>query len=270
MKKKILCGTGVLALLVLAMLLARGSRDGGTDFTGMDRLRYPEDTAYRFCRELEREIGIQIFYLPEWTEKEDGILHYSDLEGFAFDKAYFQLVLEELKKMRAAFALYPKGFLREVVQKRGERGVEIILCPYTYKGMASYGVHVYDYSDDGEKIDQVYYTGIGDVQYYGHEMGHMVMTSAAIRSGWRETCDAWDAVNAGTGDYISDYARTNRAEDWAETWAFLWHQPGEVASRLAAGGDGLREKVRMVYTLLTENYETAQGDALPWRGLLDG
>ena len=71
-----------------------------TDFRGQTRIRYAEDVAYEYCRALEREIGIQIFYLPEWTQKDSGLLTYADMEGFPKNREYFQYVLAELKKSR--------------------------------------------------------------------------------------------------------------------------------------------------------------------------
>ena len=92
-RKKLLAAAGFCCLLVLALRLFPKNN---TDFTGQRRLRLPGDAAYDTCRLLEEETGIQIFYLPEWTEKEDGFLHYDDFERFQWDKAYFQDVLEEL------------------------------------------------------------------------------------------------------------------------------------------------------------------------------
>lgn len=167
----------------------------GTDFTGAKRMHYDRDVAYYYCRALEQEIGIQIFYLPEWTPKEAGLVQPSDLNSFTMDGHYFDLVLDELQKMKQAYDLYPEGFLKEVVQKKGNHKTEIILCPYTFEGVSSFGVHVYDESGDARKVDQVYYTGCGDSQYYSHEMGHMVMSSAAILNGWSATCQKWESLS---------------------------------------------------------------------------
>ncbi len=242
----------------------------GTDFKGKTRTRYGSDVAYDYCRALEEEIGIQIFYLPEWTEKEAGLLCYEDFSGFPVDSEYFQLVLGELKKMKAAYDLYPEGFLKEVAAKKGSRRVEIILCPYTFPGVVCHGQHIYDYSNDAKKVDQIYYTGIGNSQYYSHEMGHMVMSSAAILNGWNATCAQWESYNNGAeaGSYVSAYAMTNRPEDWAETWAFLWHQTDVVAGQIDGGASILRSKVQYMSQILEKNYKTVDASKLPWASVL--
>lgn len=238
-----------------------------TDFRGQTRIRYAEDVAYEYCRALEREIGIQIFYLPEWTEKDSGLLTYADMEGFPKNREYFQYVLAELKKMKAAYDLYPEGFLKEVVNSKNGHETEIILCPYTFEGVTCYGVHVYDSSNDARKVDQIYYTGVGDSQYYSHEMGHMVMSAMAIRRGWNTTCQAWENCTQGVDDYVSGYAMGGRPEDWAETWAYLWHQPDAVGQMIQNGASGLQAKVSLL-TQMMDQYSTVDVSRLPWYNLL--
>ena len=237
----------------------------GTDFTGASRLHYEEDVAYYYCRALEEEIGIQIFYLPEWTPKAAGLLQPSDLNSFPIDGAYFSLVLDELRKMKDAYDLYPEGFLQEVVQRKGNRKTEIILCPYTYEGVSSFGLHVYDESGDATKVDQIYYSGCGDSQYYSHEMGHMVMSSAAILNGWNDTCQTWEGLSTSGMSYVSLYAMSSRPEDWAETWAYLWHQTDAVKAQ--CGDSGMLAKVRYL-TQLLDQYNTVDVSQLPWASLL--
>lgn len=238
----------------------------GTDFTGKSRVRYDSDTAYDLCRALEEQIGIQIFYLPEWTPREAGLLSYDTMEQITFDKTYFDSVRTELQTMKAAFDLYPEGFLKEVVHKKGSRKAEIILCPYTFEGMRSFGVHVYDYSDNKEKVDQIYYTGRGDSQYYSHEMGHLVMSSAAILNGWSTTCTAWEGLSTGPESYVSAYAATSRPEDWAETWAYLWHRTSSVAAGCA--DPGLKAKVRYLSEMLDQHYTAFTAEQTPWAAVL--
>ena len=239
----------------------------GADFTGKSRIRYDADTAYELCRALEEQIGIQIFYLPEWTPREAGPISYSTMEPITFDKTYFDSVRRELQTMKATFDLYPEGFLKEVVQKKGSRRTEIILCPYTFEGMRSFGVHVYDYSDSKEKVDQIYYTGRGDSQYYSHEMGHLVMSSAAILNGWSATCAAWEGLSTGPESYVSAYAATSRPEDWADTWAYLWHRTSSVAAGCA--DPGLKAKVQYLSTMLDQHYATFTAGQTPWAAVLN-
>ena len=243
----------------------------GTDVAGNTRIHYAQDVAYDYCRALEQEIGIPIFYLPEFTEKQAGLLWYSDFDSFPVDKTYFQLVLEQLKVMKSAYDLYPDGFLKEMISKKNpSRSTEIILCPYTYEGVSCYGAHVYDESDDAVKVDQIYYTGMGDARYYSHEMGHMVMSCAAILGGWSTVTGAWENMNASAGanDYVSFYAMMSRPEDWAETWAALWHETDTVAGQIAAGGTVLGQKVRYMTQLLSQNYSSFSTASLPWSYLL--
>ena len=161
-------------LMRSAMLMEQANKPAqGVDFTGTARVRYANDVAYDYCRALENEIGIQIFYLPEWTPKANGLIQHEDVADFAGYTEYFEDVLAELKIMKAAYDLYPDGFLKEMAARKGNRKAEIILCPYTFEGISCYGVHVYDSSGDAQKVDQIYYTGSGNAQYYSHEMGHM-------------------------------------------------------------------------------------------------
>lgn len=170
-------------------------------------------------------------------------------------------MLAELKTMKAAYDLYPDGFLKEMAVRKGSRKAEIILCPYTFEGISCYGVHVYDSSGDAQKVDQIYYTGSGNAQYYSHEMGHMVMSSAAILNGWNKTCDKWLGLSTGSSSYISGYAMSSRAEDWAETWAHLWHQTDMV--RRACADSGMKAKVQYLTELL-DQYESVDVSKLPW------
>lgn len=239
----------------------------GTDFTGAKRMHYDKDVAYYYCRELEKEIGIQIFYLPEWKPKQAGLVQYADFQNFNIDGIYFIRVLEELRKMKAAYDLYPDGLIKEMAQRKGSHGSEIILCPYTFEGVSSYGMHVYDYSDDAKKVDQIYYTGTGgDEQYYSHEMGHMMMSSAAILNGWTESCDTWESMSTSGRSYVSLYAMSGRPEDWAETWAYLWHQTDTVV-RLCSGDSGMKAKVQYL-TQLLDQYDAVDTSKLPWASVL--
>ena len=233
----------------------------GVDFNGTARVRYANDVAYDYCRALENEIGIQIFYLPEWTPKANGLIQHEDVADFAGYTEYFEDVLAELKIMKAAYDLYPDGFLKEMAARKGNRKAEIILCPYTFEGISCYGVHVYDSSGDAQKVDQIYYTGSGNAQYYSHEMGHMVMSSAAVLNGWNKTCERWLSLSSGSSSYISGYAMTSRAEDWAETWAHLWHQTDIV--RRACSDSGMKAKVQYLTELL-DQYESVDVSKLPW------
>lgn len=241
------------------------------DFTGKDRARYPGDVAFDYCRALEKQIGIQIFYIPdEWTEKTDGLIHPDEainvIIGNGLDD-FFPAVLAELKKMKAAYDKYPDGFLKEMARKKGSRTAEIILCPYTFEGMQCYGRYVFDESSDAKKVDQIYYTGVGDTHYYSHEMGHMVISAAGILNGWSATNAAWEKMM--TDDwysYISSYAITSRPEDQAETWAYLWEQPQTVIQ--ACSNAGLKAKVRYLTQMLDKNYGTFHADQVPWSSVL--
>ena len=242
----------------------------GTDVAGNSRIHYAGDVAYDYCRALEQQIGIPIFYLPEFTEKADGLLSYESFNDITIDATYFQLVLTELQKMKSAYDRYPDGFLRELESKKGSHSTEIILCPYTFPGYTSYGVHVYDYSDDAVKVDQIFYTGVGEAQYYSHEMGHMVMSSAAIQGGWSTVCDRWESMNAraGASDYVSSYAMSSRPYHFADTWSFLWHDTDAVRALVNGGGTVLREKIQYMTSLLAQSYSTFNTSAVPWSDLL--
>ena len=239
------------------------------DFTGKERARYPQDVAFDYCRALEEQIGIQIFYIPyEWTDKADGL--------FSSDEAYqviisngldnfYKDVLTELQKMKAAYDKYPAGFLKEMAQKKGNRTAEIILCPYGVQGC--HGQYVYDYSSDAKKVDQIYYAGKGDTHYYSHEMGHMVYSAAAILYGWYATESAWEKLRtADGGSYISAYAITTKQEDQAETWAFMWEEPQTVIQ--ACSNAGLRAKVQLFTQILDKNYSTFHSSQVPWASVL--
>ena len=241
------------------------------DFTGKDRARYPGDVAFDYCRALEEQIGIQIFYIPdEWTEKADGLISPDEaidvIIGNGLDD-FFPAVLTELKKMKAAYDRYPDGFLKEMARKKGSRAAEIILCPYTFEGMQSYGRYVFDESSDARKVDQIYYTGVGNTHYYSHEMGHMVISAVNTLNGVSATNTAWEKMM--TDDwysYISSYAISSRPEDQAETWAYLWEQPQTVIQ--ACSNAGLKAKVQYLTQILDKHYSTFHADQVPWASVL--
>ena len=241
------------------------------DFKGKDRARYPGDVAFDYCRALEEQIGIQIFYIPyEWTENPQGLfssdMAYAAIMAHGPDN-FFRAVLAELKKMKAAYDKYPDGFLKEMARKKGSRTAEIILCPYTFAGVQHYGRYVYDYSSDAKKVDQVYYTGVGDTHYYSHEMGHMVYSAVGILNGWNATESAWDKLlTADGGSYISAYAIASKQEDQAETWAYMWEEPQTVIQ--ACSNAGLRAKVWLFTQILDKNYSTFHSSQVPWASVL--
>lgn len=239
------------------------------DFKGKDRARYPGDVAFDYCRALEKEIGIQIFYIPyEWTEGNNEALIHSDeayqvIMGNGLDH-FFPTVLAELKKMKAAFDKYPDGFLKEMAQKKGSRTAEIILCPYTFAGMTFYGRYVYNAANG---VDQVYYTGVGDTHAYSHEMGHMVYSAVAIRNGWNTTEAAWDKLlTIDGGSYISTYAMASKQEDQAEIWAYMWEEPQTVIQ--ACSNATLKAKVQLFSQILDKNYSTFHSSQVPWASVL--
>lgn len=252
------------------------SAAAGTDFKGAQRIRYSNDIAWDLCRQIENDIGIQIFYLPEFNDGIEGALvTYDSFSGVAFNSTYFQRVYEELSAMKEAFDLYPDGFLKEVVAKKGSgRTTEIVLFPTDMiffsgepSGMGGgfHGEHVYDYSP--AKVDRIYCTGFGSPYEYSHEMGHMVVSSAMIANGWSASCDQWVSFTAGSGSegFVSSYAMVSRPEDFAETWACLWHRRDQVDAMLATGrSEALREKIRYLTDVLIRQYSTATWENLPW------
>ncbi len=168
----------------------------GTDFKGKTRIRYSNDVAWDLCRQIENDIGIQIFYLPEFNDSVPGAqVTYDTFSYVSLNNEYFQLVYNELVKMKEAFDLYPDGFLKQVIAKKGSRTTEIVLFPAdmtlfsgtpasvvltgTFANTGGFaGQHVYD--ESGMRIDRIYYTGTGSPYHYSHEMGHMVVSSAMI------------------------------------------------------------------------------------------
>lgn len=242
------------------------------DFTGMDRVRNVQDVAFDYCRALEKEIGIQIFYIPyEWTENPEGLfssdMAYAAIMAHGPDN-FFRAVLAELKTMKAAYDKYPAGFLKEMAQKKGNRTAEIILCPYVLEnipGLQYHGRYEYGYSST---VDQLYLTGSGDTHYYSHEMGHMVYSAAAIRNGWNATESAWENMRR-TGDmgsYISTRAIDTQQEDQAEVWAYMWEEPQTVIQ--ACSNAGLRAKVQYFTQILDKNYSTFHSSQVPWASVL--
>lgn len=255
------------------------------DFKGTARTHYPNDAAWDLCRQLEADIGIQIFYLPEFNDNVPmAQVTYATFDYVTLDAAYFQQVYNELVQMKAAFDLYPDGFLQQVVAKKGDRTTEIVLfpadmtffdgTPYSVMLTGSFsssggfaGQHVYD--ESGMRIDRIYYTGTGSPYEYSHEMGHMVVSSAMIANGWTSSCNQWVGYSASYSDFVSSYAATSRPEDFAETWAYLWHHRDQVEQQLASGSsEGLRSKIAFLTQVLTTHYPAATWESLPWTYLL--
>ena len=58
-----------------------------------------------------------------------------------------------------------------------------------------------------------------------------------------------------------------RPEDWAETWAYLWHQPDAVGQMIQNGASGLQAKVSLL-TQMMDQYSTVDVSRLPWYNLL--
>ncbi len=265
--------------LSCTVTVAPAATTTGYDVNGNARTHYSSDMAWDLCRQLEKEIGIPIFYLPEFNDNVPGaVVTHATYNSVSLNSDYFQKVYRELLEMKEAFGLYPEGFLREVVAKKGNRTTEIVLFPadmVLFDGVVSgfgggfHGEHVYD--ESGARIDRVYYTGDGSPYSYSHEMGHMVVSSAMIANGWTASCNQWVSYTANSGPegFVSSYAMVSRPEDFAETWAYLWHKRDEVEAKLAAGkSEALREKIRYLTQVLTRQYATATTENLPWTYLL--
>jgi hypothetical protein len=247
---------------------------GSGDFMGRERVRYAEDSAYELCRQIENEIGVQIFYLPEWTEQTDesrsliSYAHFSDFDrqDGSTKAIYFDAVREELQTMRKAFSKYPAGFIKEVISKKNHK-TEIVMCP-ALRGAFANGIYVYDRGAQ-PYVDIIYFTH-GSEWYYSHEMGHMVVEAAMIRNGWKDSSTWWDNVNANAtrADFVSDYAMVGgRNEDCAEVWSYLWTYTGMVREACAQSYV-LRQKISYLTDMLVKHYRTIRVDDLPWRDML--
>ena len=264
--------------MTAAVTVAQATAAAGSDFTGASRLHYSNDVAWDLCRALEQQIGIQIFYLPEFDDTVPGaVVTHATFGSVTLGGAYFQQVYQELLKMKEAFDLYPDGFLKEVVAKKGSRRTQIVLFPsdmVLFDGQVSgmgggfHGEHVYDGS--GARCDRIYYTGTGDPYVYSHEMGHMVVSSAMIANGWTASCNQWVSftANSGSEGFVSGYAMVSRPEDFAETWAYLWHNRDQVEAMLSTGrSEALRAKIAYLTEVLIKQYKTATRETLPWSGM---
>ena len=279
------CRSGDFQLKCTVSVAAPAAPVTEADFKGTARTHYPNDMAWDLCRQLEADIGIQIFYLPEFNDGVPGAqVSHATFDYVALDSAYFQSVYNALTQMKAAFDLYPDGFLRQVVAAKGNRTTEIVLFPadmiffdgtpvsvmmsgsFSNSGGFS-GQHVYD--ESGMRIDRIYYTGNGSPYEYSHEMGHMVVSSAMIANGWTDSCNRWVSFNSSDADFVSSYAMTSRPEDFAETWAYLWHYRDQVEAQLASGAaQGLRSKIAFLTQVLTAHYPAATRESLPWAHLV--
>lgn len=270
--------------MTASVTVAQATTSSGADFTGKSRIRYSNDVAWELCRQIENDIGIQIYYLPEFNDNVPGAqVTHATFDYVTLDSAYFQSVYNELVKMKEAFDLYPDGFLKQVIAKKGSRTTEIVLFPAdmiffdgtpvsvmttgSFSNTGGFaGQHVYD--ESGMRIDRIYYTGTGSPYHYSHEMGHMVVSSAMIANGWTASCNQWVSYSASSADFVSSYAMASRPEDFAETWAYLWHYPDKVAAQLSSGqSEGLRSKIRFLTDVLTKQYSAATRASLPWSGL---
>ena len=270
--------------MTASVTVAQATTSSGADFTGKSRIRDSNDVAWELCRQIENDIGIQIYYLPEFNDNVPGAqVTHATFDYVTLDSAYFQSVYNELVKMKEAFDLYPDGFLKQVIAKKGSRTTEIVLFPAdmtlfsgtpasvvltgTFANTGGFaGQHVYD--ESGMRIDRIYYTGTGSPYHYSHEMGHMVVSSAMIANGWTASCNQWVSYSASSADFVSSYAMASRPEDFAETWAYLWHYPDKVAAQLSSGqSEGLRSKIRFLTDVLTKQYSAATRASLPWSGL---
>lgn len=100
----------------------------------------------------------------------------------------------------------------------------------------------------------------------------MVVSSAMIANGWTQSCDQWVSytANSGAEGFVSSYAMASRPEDFAETWAYLWHYRSEVEAMLNTGrSEALRGKIAYLTQVLIAQYSTATWDNLPWTYLLE-
>lgn len=238
----------------------------GVDCFGNTRIHYAEDAAYDFCRIVEEKIGIPIYYLPEFTDKGGPVTP----EGMAqnpISKLYFDDIFGELGWLNTAINLLPEGMIKEVAGKKYHKNTEIILTRYcAVPGASQFGCYQYDYSDDPVKVDQIFYTGEGDIHFYLHELGHMVtgsMGGNAFNSAWEEL------YNNSSGFVGNGYAATGPLEDIAETWAYLWEAPDEMMDFVRQDMEPmLIKKYQLLTDMLDEKLETFDAATAPWAEIL--
>jgi len=98
----------------------------------------------------------------------------------------------------------------------------------------------------------------------------MVVSSAMIANGWTASCNQWVSftANSGSEGFVSGYAMVSRPEDFAETWAYLWHNRDQVEAMLSTGrSEALRAKIAYLTEVLIKQYKTATRETLPWSGM---
>ena len=236
----------------------------GVDSFGNARIHYAEDAAYDYSRALEEKIGIPIYYLPEFTHKDAAPLTPEMLASVPVHKLYFDDILTELRWMDLAYSLLPEGMIREVATKKYHPNTEIVLTKYNlYAGVLHFGCYNYDYSDDPVKVDQIYYTGTGDIHFYIHELGHMITGSM----GGTAFNNDWEKLYHQTSSFVSDYAASGNLEDIAETWAYLWLEP-ETLCQAAKSDAVLKQKIQLLTTMLDEKLDSFDAASAPWAEIL--
>lgn len=239
----------------------------GVDSFGNTRIHYAEDTAYDFCRELEEKIGIPIYYLPEFTVASTNLFSPTAMaKADPINKLYFDDIRMELAWMDQAYSLLPEGMIKEVAGKKYHKNTEIILTTHCYfEGASQFGCYNYDYSDNPVKVDQIFYTGAGDVHFYIHELGHMITGSM----GGNAFNSAWEELYNKSRGYITTYAASSNLEDIAETWAYSWIVPDQIVNLVKSGEEPMFiKKIQLLTDMLDEKLETFDAAAAPWAEIL--
>lgn len=240
----------------------------GVDSFGSTRIHYAEDVAYDYARALEERIGMRINYLPEFTEKSFSPYTHADLARQISSPLYFQEVLLELHTLKETLDHYPDGFLKEVLAEPTCHNVEIILTPANLTGARQWGCYVYDDTQDSQKLDQIWFTGTGDLHFYYHEVGHMVMSAAARKMGSSQSRAKWEEYYQESfvdGGHLSFDASMSLIEDWAETWTYLWLEHENVLDYInSTSAASLVKKTALLSNMLLQ-YSSIQLTDLPWR-----
>ena len=182
------------------------------------------------------------------------------------NKLYFDDIRTELAWMDQAYSLLPEGMIKEVAGKKYHKNTEIILTTHCYfEGASQFGCYNYDYSDNPVKVDQIFYTGAGDVHFYIHELGHMITGSM----GGNAFNSAWEELYNKSRGYITTYAASSNLEDIAETWAYSWIVPDQIVNLVKSGEEPMFiKKIQLLTDMLDEKLETFDAASAPWAEIL--
>jgi len=219
------------------ILLGEGGSDTLEDNSTTSESTY-EDQRESKMDDIEDEFGVSVKdYGRAWSLVELGYLH------------------QALSKMPDKVLSMWDGTIGKIKYRRKEICQLPSTEPYSASGLKSNAIYLYDilWRRSSSQVESKWISTICHETGHGYE-GSPAMSSSEWKA-FKELSDWKGSWPGGTYDssakFVSEYAKTNAKEDWAESFAYYFCDPSTLKSRAPEKYDFLNDMFEMYSTTAT-------------------